>query len=253
MARRAPSAGRRSPADATRARPRTGPGSTGPATGRAPTLANVRARVASPRRASTRLAQGRREAGVDTPTITRRTRAWTTTRSTARWPRRARSSRTRTRSSRCSRTDARPSRSGRRAIAGTSACRSGRDERPRTGAPRAARPAARSARAAVLRARVEGRRRDHPRAARVPARPRGVADRVRAPGARGVRAHRRRRGVPTNAQGLALARFLRPAFRDKTIGAAVSRGSAGLPDDYLFVRLTDGYEGGIAPDGRVST
>ena len=59
--------------------------------------------------------------------------------------------------------------------------------------------------------------------------------------------------VPTNAQGLALARFLRPAFRDKTIGAAVSRGSAGLPDDYLFVRLTDGYEGGIAPDGRVST
>ena len=59
--------------------------------------------------------------------------------------------------------------------------------------------------------------------------------------------------VPTNAQGIALARFLRPAFRDKTIGAAVSRGSAGLPDDFLFVRLTDGYEGGIGPDGRVST
>ena len=59
--------------------------------------------------------------------------------------------------------------------------------------------------------------------------------------------------VPTNAQGIALARFLRSAFRDKTIGAAVSRGSAGLPDDYVYVRLTDGYEAGIAPDGRVST
>ena len=59
--------------------------------------------------------------------------------------------------------------------------------------------------------------------------------------------------VPTNAQGVALARFLRAAFRDRAVGAHVCRGGAGLPDDYVYVRLTDGYEGGIAPDGRVST
>jgi hypothetical protein len=59
--------------------------------------------------------------------------------------------------------------------------------------------------------------------------------------------------VPTNAQAIALARSLRPALRDKTVGAAVSRGAAGLPDDYLFVRLTDGYEAGIDLAGRVST
>jgi hypothetical protein len=58
---------------------------------------------------------------------------------------------------------------------------------------------------------------------------------------------------PTNAQGVALGRFLRPALRDRTVGAHVRRGGAGLPDDYVHVRLTDGYEAGIAPDGRVST
>lgn len=60
--------------------------------------------------------------------------------------------------------------------------------------------------------------------------------------------------IPTCAQGLALARFLRPTFRDIGIGAHVCRGGLGLPDDYLHVRrLSDGYEGGIAPDGRTST
>ena len=59
--------------------------------------------------------------------------------------------------------------------------------------------------------------------------------------------------IPTVAQGLALAQFLRPAFRDARIAAHVCRSGVGLPDDYLSVRLSDGYEGGIAPDGRVST
>jgi hypothetical protein len=59
--------------------------------------------------------------------------------------------------------------------------------------------------------------------------------------------------VPTVAQGVALARFLRPAFRDKCTGAFVCRAGHGTPEDYVFVRLTDGYEGGIAPDGRTST
>lgn len=63
--------------------------------------------------------------------------------------------------------------------------------------------------------------------------------------------------IPTNAQGIALARFLRPAFRDDAHpadrSAHVSRGGAGLPDSYLYVRLSDGYEGGIDSDGRVST
>lgn len=59
--------------------------------------------------------------------------------------------------------------------------------------------------------------------------------------------------VPTVAQGVALARFLRPAFRDKSVGAFVCRGGLGTPEDYVSVRLTDGYEGGIARDGRTST
>jgi len=58
--------------------------------------------------------------------------------------------------------------------------------------------------------------------------------------------------VPTCAQGLALARFLRPAFRART-GAYVCRAGLGLPEDYLHVRLADGYEGGIAPDGATTT
>jgi hypothetical protein len=59
--------------------------------------------------------------------------------------------------------------------------------------------------------------------------------------------------IPTCAQGLALARFLEPWFRDKSVGAHVCRGGQGLHEDYLHVRLTDGYEAGIAPDGRTST
>jgi hypothetical protein len=59
--------------------------------------------------------------------------------------------------------------------------------------------------------------------------------------------------IPTGAQGLALARFLAPHLRDMSIGAHVCRGGKGLPEDYLHVRFTDGYEGGIAPDGATST
>lgn len=63
--------------------------------------------------------------------------------------------------------------------------------------------------------------------------------------------------IPTNAQGIALARFLRPAFRDNVHPglrtAHVARGGAGLPEHYLHVVLPDGYEGGIDRDGRTST
>lgn len=63
--------------------------------------------------------------------------------------------------------------------------------------------------------------------------------------------------IPTVAQGVALARFLRPQFRDDVRpgnrSAHITRAGAGLPNDYLHVILPGGYEGGIAPDGRVST
>lgn len=63
--------------------------------------------------------------------------------------------------------------------------------------------------------------------------------------------------IPTNAQGVALARFLRPRFRDDAHpadrGARVTRGGMGLPDDYLLVVLNDGYTGGIDREGRTST
>jgi hypothetical protein len=62
--------------------------------------------------------------------------------------------------------------------------------------------------------------------------------------------------IPTLAQGVALAWFLRGHFRHpdpmKRL-AYVTRGSVGLPEDFLHVRFGDGYEGGIAPDGRTST
>jgi hypothetical protein len=62
---------------------------------------------------------------------------------------------------------------------------------------------------------------------------------------------------PTNAQGVALARFLRPCFRDEAHpadrGARVTRGGMGLSDDYLLVVLNDGYTGGIDREGRTST
>jgi hypothetical protein len=66
--------------------------------------------------------------------------------------------------------------------------------------------------------------------------------------------------VPTNAQGIALARFLRAQFRDDVHpgdrSAHVSRGGAGLGDDYLHVVLNPygrRFEGGIDREGRVST
>ena len=62
--------------------------------------------------------------------------------------------------------------------------------------------------------------------------------------------------VPTNAQALALGRFLRGHFRSddpRCRGAHVSRGGTGLGDDHLYVRFNDGYEGGIDREGRTST
>jgi hypothetical protein len=59
--------------------------------------------------------------------------------------------------------------------------------------------------------------------------------------------------VPSNAQAIAPAssRARRCATRRSARPCAAQ--GAGLPDDYLFVRLTDGYEAGIDLAGRVST
>jgi hypothetical protein len=59
--------------------------------------------------------------------------------------------------------------------------------------------------------------------------------------------------VPTSAQGVALARFVRPHLRDRRGSATVCRGPRDLPEGYLCVRCDDGYEGGIDREGRVST
>lgn len=63
--------------------------------------------------------------------------------------------------------------------------------------------------------------------------------------------------IVTNAQGVALARFLRPSFADDADPgyrhATVMRGGMGLPDDYIAVSLPDGYVGGIDREGRTST
>lgn len=59
--------------------------------------------------------------------------------------------------------------------------------------------------------------------------------------------------IPTSAQGVALARFLRGHLRDRSHYATVCRGGAGLPDSCLYVRFDDGYEGGIEREGRTST
>jgi hypothetical protein len=65
--------------------------------------------------------------------------------------------------------------------------------------------------------------------------------------------------VPTVAQGVALARFLRGEWSHGRIGpgdryAHVSQGGAGLPESYVHVVFpATGYEGGIDRDGRVST
>lgn len=61
--------------------------------------------------------------------------------------------------------------------------------------------------------------------------------------------------IPTNAQGIALARFLRPQFRDgiRDAYATVARGGFDLPTGYITVRLPDGYNGGIDREGNTST
>jgi hypothetical protein len=57
--------------------------------------------------------------------------------------------------------------------------------------------------------------------------------------------------IPTPAQGVALARFMQTLAIHGQV--TITLGGAGLPGDYLHVRFHDGYEGGIDPDGRVST
>lgn len=66
--------------------------------------------------------------------------------------------------------------------------------------------------------------------------------------------------IPTSAQGVALARFVRPHLRDRRGSATLCRGPRDLPDgdatspaENLYVRCDDGYEGGIDREGRVST
>jgi hypothetical protein len=62
--------------------------------------------------------------------------------------------------------------------------------------------------------------------------------------------------VPTPAQGLALAKFLRSFFRGEKIDehyATVSLGGQGLSNEYVLVQMGSGYTGGIDRDGRVST
>jgi hypothetical protein len=58
--------------------------------------------------------------------------------------------------------------------------------------------------------------------------------------------------LPTHPQGLALARFLHSRLA-RDVGARVTLGGAGLPERYLHVAFTDGFEGGIDDTGRVST
>lgn len=60
----------------------------------------------------------------------------------------------------------------------------------------------------------------------------------------------------TNAQGIALAAFLRRGWMNaerRFQFASVARGGDGLPETYLLVRMGDGFTGGIDPDGRTST
>lgn len=62
--------------------------------------------------------------------------------------------------------------------------------------------------------------------------------------------------IVTNAQGVALAGFLRRSFRTAVPAyrwANVAQGGMGLPDTYLHVRMADGFTGGIDQEGRVST
>ncbi|HEV3071852.1 MAG TPA: hypothetical protein VGY76_10565 [Solirubrobacteraceae bacterium] len=59
--------------------------------------------------------------------------------------------------------------------------------------------------------------------------------------------------IPTAAQGVALARFLRWRLRESGSYATVTRGDLGLPDTYLHIQFPDGYEGGIDREGRLST
>jgi hypothetical protein len=61
--------------------------------------------------------------------------------------------------------------------------------------------------------------------------------------------------VMTNAQGVALA----ARFTERTLGINLSRGSFGLPDDYIYAIARDKRAGvadfhfGIDPEGRVSS
>lgn len=61
---------------------------------------------------------------------------------------------------------------------------------------------------------------------------------------------------PTPKQSLTLGYFLHSRWNGEDPGrrgATVTRGGAGLGEDYLYVRFPDGYEGGIDREGRLST
>jgi hypothetical protein len=58
--------------------------------------------------------------------------------------------------------------------------------------------------------------------------------------------------LPTNAQGLALARFMRGRIEKGPVRVWAG-GFSMLPAGYLSVSCSDGFEGGIARDGSTST
>jgi hypothetical protein len=59
--------------------------------------------------------------------------------------------------------------------------------------------------------------------------------------------------TPTAAQGIALARLLRSRLREPSQYATVSLGDIALPDGYVAVRFSDGFEAGIARAGATSS
>jgi len=60
--------------------------------------------------------------------------------------------------------------------------------------------------------------------------------------------------TPTPAQGLTLARLLRSRLRNPSDSATVSLGDVfALPDGYIAVRFSDGFEAGVDRDGVASS
>jgi hypothetical protein len=60
-------------------------------------------------------------------------------------------------------------------------------------------------------------------------------------------------GLVTNAQGVAIARLMRGRLDETaTVSRPLAR-TAGLPENWLLVTFSAGFECGIAPDGSVSS